>query len=64
MANPMQAFAKENGREEFDLVMTPRVRGLKACMDALKGAKPDILDVTITYHSYTGEVPTWDMGMS
>jgi hypothetical protein len=32
-------------------------------MDALKGAKPDILDVTITYHSYTGEVPTWEMGM-
>lgn len=43
--------------------MTPRVRGLQACMDALKGAKPDILDITITYHSYTGEVPTWDMGI-
>lgn len=58
-----QEFAKKNNRPTFDLLISPRVRGLEACLEGLRGAKPEILDCTISYQSYTGEIPTWDMGM-
>lgn len=58
-----QDFAEKSGRPKFELVMSPRVRGLEACINALQDAKPDIVDITIAYDSYSGEVPTWEMGM-
>ena len=58
-----QEFAVKNGRPTFDMLISPRVRGMEGCMEGLRTSKPDILDCTICYQSYTGEIPTWDMGM-
>lgn len=43
-------------------MLLPRTSGLQIIMDAVKDAKPDIYDLTIAFPSYSGEVPTYDMG--
>jgi lysocardiolipin and lysophospholipid acyltransferase len=49
-------------RPKFEHVLLPRTSGLQIIMDAVKDAKPDIYDLTIAFPSYSGEVPTYDMG--
>lgn len=38
--------------------------GFAACLEALRqtGQTPLIYDLTIGYHSYSGEIPSWEMG--
>lgn len=43
-------------------MLLPRTSGLQIILDAVKDVKPDIYDLTIAFPSYSGEVPTFDMG--
>ncbi|OQR85213.1 1-acyl-sn-glycerol-3-phosphate acyltransferase [Thraustotheca clavata] len=59
------AFADKMNRPKFDHLLLPRSTGLQIMMDAFAntdGVKPDIYDLTIGYPSYSGEIPTYDMG--
>lgn len=42
--------------------MLPRTSGLEIVLNAVKDVKPDIYDLTIAFPSYSGEIPTFDMG--
>ncbi len=57
------AFAEKSNRPKLDRVLLPRSTGLRIMMDALKAGKvkPDIYDITMSYSSYSGEVPTYAM---
>lgn len=43
-------------------MLLPRTSGLQIILDAVQDAKPDIYDLTIAFPTYSGEVPTYDMG--
>lgn len=51
-------------RPKFERVLLPRTSGLQIILDAVDGVKPDIYDMTIAFPTYSGEVPTFDMGYS
>ncbi|CAH0482238.1 unnamed protein product [Peronospora belbahrii] len=57
-----QAFAMREGRPKFERVLLPRTTGLQIILDAVADVKPDIYDLTLAFPSYSGEVPTFDMG--
>ncbi|GMF35922.1 unnamed protein product [Phytophthora fragariaefolia] len=57
-----QAFAAREGRPKFERVLLPRTAGMQIILDAVADAKPDIYDLTLAFPSYSGEVPTFDMG--
>ncbi len=60
-----RAFALDQGRPHMQHLVLPRTRAFQACMDALSqmpGITPIIYDLTLAYHGYSGEVPTWEMG--
>lgn len=48
----------------FPFPHTPSVTGFAACLDALRQTSqtPLIYDLTIGYHGYSGEIPSWEMG--
>ncbi|TMW63815.1 hypothetical protein Poli38472_002756 [Pythium oligandrum] len=56
------AFAEKTNRPKFEHVVLPRTSGLQIILDAVADVKPDIYDLTIAFPSYSGEVPTFDMG--
>jgi len=58
------AFAKDNSRPEHTKVLVPRSKGLEGCLASLpkNGHGYNVYDMTIAYSSYTGEIPTWEMG--
>lgn len=45
-------------------MLLPRTSGLQIILDAVNDVKPDIYDMTIAFPTYTGEVPTFEMGYS
>jgi len=55
-------FAKQEKRPLLDLVLLPREKGLSAILEATKDLNPEIIDVTMAFESFSGEVPTWEMG--
>ncbi|KAF0736752.1 hypothetical protein AaE_008983 [Aphanomyces astaci] len=57
-------FATAQHRPVLHRVMLPRSTGLKLMLDAFKDSpvQPTILDVTMAFPSYSGEVPTYEMG--
>ncbi|CAI5742713.1 unnamed protein product [Hyaloperonospora brassicae] len=57
-----QAFAAREGRPKFERVLLPRTTGMQIILDAAAAVKPDIYDLTLAFPSYSGEVPTFDMG--
>ncbi|DAZ99266.1 TPA: hypothetical protein N0F65_005434 [Lagenidium giganteum] len=57
-------FAEKSNRPKFERVLLPRTAGLQIILDAVKDAKPDIYDLTLAFPTYSGEVPTYDMGYS
>ncbi|RLN57271.1 hypothetical protein BBJ28_00018877 [Nothophytophthora sp. Chile5] len=57
-----QAFAAGSGRPKFERVLLPRTTGMQIILDAVADVKPDIYDLTLAFPSYSGEVPTYDMG--
>uniref|UniRef100_K3X6I6 Phospholipid/glycerol acyltransferase domain-containing protein n=1 Tax=Globisporangium ultimum (strain ATCC 200006 / CBS 805.95 / DAOM BR144) TaxID=431595 RepID=K3X6I6_GLOUD len=57
-----QAFAEKLNRPKFNRVLLPRTSGLQIILDAVDDVKPDIYDMTIAFPTYSGEVPTFDMG--
>ncbi|KDO29801.1 hypothetical protein SPRG_04915 [Saprolegnia parasitica CBS 223.65] len=61
-----QKFAAAQGRPKLERVLLPRAAGLQLLLDAYANTdiKPEIYDVTIAYPSYSGEVPTYEMGYS
>lgn len=59
-----KAYAEKFNRPKFDRVLLPRTSGLQIILDAVKEVQPDIYDLTIAFPSYSGEVPTAEMGYS
>ena len=57
-----QAFAAREGRPKFERVLLPRTTGLRIILDAAAAVKLDIYDLTLAFPSYSGEVPSYDMG--
>lgn len=57
-----QAFAAKEGRPKFERVLLPRTTGMQIILDAVKDVKPDIYDLTLAFPTYSGEVPSFDMG--
>ncbi|KAL4176378.1 hypothetical protein KRP22_001321 [Phytophthora ramorum] len=57
-----QVFAAREDRPKFERVLLPRTTGMQIILDAVAEAKPDIYDFTLAFPSYSGEVPTFDMG--
>ncbi|RLN59685.1 hypothetical protein BBJ29_003648 [Phytophthora kernoviae] len=57
-----KAFGAREGRPKFERVLLPRTTGMQIILDAVADAKPDIYDLTLAFPSYSGEVPTYDMG--
>jgi hypothetical protein len=60
-------FAKGTGRpDNLQHTLLPRSKGLQALIEAMlkEGKNPEIVDVTLVYDGYSGEVPTWEMGVS
>jgi lysocardiolipin and lysophospholipid acyltransferase len=59
-----KSFARGRGRPAFERLLSPRVAGLHAAVAAFRaaGVEPLVYDATVAYSSYTGEVPTWEMG--
>ncbi|RQM10454.1 hypothetical protein DD237_003921 [Peronospora effusa] len=57
-----QTFAAREGRPKFERVLLPRTTGMRIILDAVAEVKPDIYDLTLAFPSYSGEVPTFDMG--
>jgi hypothetical protein len=53
---------KRTQRPQFNHVVLPRTSGMEIILDAVKDVKPDIYDLTIAFPSYSGEIPTFDMG--
>lgn len=49
-------------RPKFERVLLPRTSGLQIILDAVGDVKPDIYDLTIAFPTYSGEVPTFEMG--
>ncbi|TYZ61178.1 hypothetical protein PybrP1_012394 [[Pythium] brassicae (nom. inval.)] len=59
-----QAFAEKLNRPKFERVLLPRTSGLQIILDAVADVKPDIYDLTLAFPTYSGEVPTFEMGYS
>ncbi|KAG7386090.1 Acyl-CoA:lysophosphatidylglycerol acyltransferase 1 [Phytophthora pseudosyringae] len=57
-----QVFAAREGRPKFERLLLPRTTGMQIILDAVAETKPDIYDLTLAFPSYSGEVPTYDMG--
>ena len=55
-------FAKAEARPKLDLTLLPRDKGLTAVLEATKHLNPEIVDVTMAFESFSGEIPTWEMG--
>ncbi|KAJ0399541.1 hypothetical protein P43SY_006087 [Pythium insidiosum] len=55
-------FAEKTNRPKFEHVVLPRTAGLQIILDAVADVQPDIYDLTIAFPSYSGEIPTYDMG--
>lgn len=49
-------------RPKFERVLLPRTSGLQIILNAVEDVKPDIYDLTLAFPTYSGEVPTFDMG--
>jgi lysocardiolipin and lysophospholipid acyltransferase len=49
-------------RPQFKHVVLPRTSGMEIILDAVKDVRPDIYDLTIAFPSYSGEIPTFEMG--
>ena len=45
-----EKWAKRNGLPDSDLILIPRSRGLRACLEGLDGSVDWIYDCTIAYH--------------
>ncbi len=56
------AFAKLEKRPALEHTLLPRSRGLEAVLENLADKNPIIMDVTLGFESYSGEIPTWEMG--
>ncbi|TDH70632.1 hypothetical protein CCR75_005549 [Bremia lactucae] len=56
------AFAAQENRPKLERVLLPRTTGMQIILDAVAEAKPDIYDLTLAFPSYSGEVPTYQMG--
>ncbi|KAG9397963.1 Acyl-CoA:lysophosphatidylglycerol acyltransferase 1 [Aphanomyces cochlioides] len=57
-------FAKTTNRPHLERLLLPRTAGFETMLGATQGVKPDIYDLTLSYPSYSGEVPTTAMGYS
>lgn len=62
-----KAFARVSPRmrPELELTLLPRARGFQCVLELIEkysSQSPEIFDMTMSFDSYTGEVPTWDMG--
>lgn len=57
-----QAFAKRTNRPCLQHTLLPRSGGLKVLLQAVKDIQPDIYDLTMAFSTYSGEIPTYDMG--
>lgn len=57
-----RAFAEKTNRPKFNHVVLPRTAGLQVILDAVEKVQPDIYDLTLAFPSYSGEIPTFDMG--
>ncbi|KAL7683166.1 putative phospholipid/glycerol acyltransferase [Plasmopara halstedii] len=57
-----QNFAARENRPKMKRVLLPRITGMQIILDAVVEAKPDIYDLTLAFPSYSGEVPTFEMG--
>ncbi|ETW00792.1 hypothetical protein, variant [Aphanomyces invadans] len=57
-------FGQKQNRPMLHRVLLPRSTGLRLMLEAFKDSpvKPDILDITMAFPSYSGEVPTFAMG--
>jgi lysocardiolipin and lysophospholipid acyltransferase len=57
-----QAFAKTENRPHLEMTLLPRDKGLSAVLQSTKHLHPEIVDVTLAFESFSGEIPTWEMG--
>lgn len=57
-----QEFSVKESRPLLNHTLLPRSRGLEAVLENIKDTNPEIIDVTMGFESYSGEVPTWEMG--
>lgn len=58
-------FAKGTGRpDNLQHTLLPRSKGLEALIEVMQkhGKNPEIVDVTVVYDGYSGEIPTFEMG--
>jgi lysocardiolipin and lysophospholipid acyltransferase len=55
-------FARNENRPTLDLTLLPREKGFSAMLEAMKHLDPEIVDVTLAFESFSGEIPTWEMG--
>jgi lysocardiolipin and lysophospholipid acyltransferase len=60
-AEESRVFAKTDNRPVLDLTLLPRYKGLTALLEMMKGQNPEVVDITMAFDSYSGEIPTWDM---
>ncbi len=51
-----------SNRPQFQHVLLPRTSGLQLVLDSVGDVKPDIYDLTMVFPSYSGEIPTFEMG--
>lgn len=59
------ARAGSRKRPELELTLLPRARGFQAVIEMIKkhsGEFPEVFDMTMSFDSYSGEIPTWEMG--
>lgn len=56
-----QEFARVEHRPDLELTLLPRVRGVEALLNALEDYDAQVLDITMTFESFSGEIPTWQM---
>jgi 1-acyl-sn-glycerol-3-phosphate acyltransferase len=57
-----QEFARNANRPHLEMTLLPRDKGLTAVLDMTKHLNPEIIDVTMAFESFSGEIPTWEMG--
>jgi lysocardiolipin and lysophospholipid acyltransferase len=55
-------FATIENRPHLDMTLLPRDKGLAAVLDYTKHLNPEIVDITMAFESFSGEIPTWEMG--
>jgi len=62
-----RSFALETNRPLLDNLLLPRVRGLQHVLAVLNEHSPhapEIFDLTMSFESYSGEIPTWEAAYS